>query len=107
MQCSPAEAGGATVTIEDQGIGIPADKLPRIFDEYYRTDEAVRHNKQSSGLGLAIVRHVAQTHGIGIRVESGPDVGTSFKVHLGCAERSAIPDSQNKEIAHGLPHDRG
>jgi two-component system, OmpR family, phosphate regulon sensor histidine kinase PhoR len=107
VKCGPAEAGGATVTIEDQGIGIPADKLPRIFDEYYRTGEAVRHNKQSSGLGLAIVRHVAQTHGIGIRVESGPDVGTTFKVHLGRADRSAIPGSRDKEIAHGLPHDRG
>jgi signal transduction histidine kinase len=94
------------VTIEDQGIGIPADKLPYIFDEYYHTDQAVRHNKQSSGLGLTIVRHVAQAHGIGIRVESGLDVGTTFRVHLGRAERSAIPGSRDKEIANGLPHDR-
>ena len=108
IHCVPAESGGAVVTIADHGIGIPANKLPRIFDEYYRTDEAVRHNKQSSGLGLAIVRQVAQAHGIGIRVESCPGVGTSFRVHLGRAERSAaIPGSHQKEKAHGLPDDRG
>jgi two-component system phosphate regulon sensor histidine kinase PhoR len=74
----PTPYAGAVVTVEDHGIGIPADKLPLIFDEYYRTDEAAQHNKDSSGLGLAIVRHVARSHGIGVRVQSRPGAGTLF-----------------------------
>jgi len=70
--------GGWTVTIEDDGIGIPPDKIPHIFDEYYRTDEAARYNKSSTGLGLAIVKHAALVHGISVRVESAHGVGTKF-----------------------------
>jgi len=80
VQVRSARNGGQhpTVVIEDQGIGIPAEKLPKIFEEYYRTDEAARHNKESTGLGLAIVRHVAEEHGVGVRVESAPNIGTKF-----------------------------
>ncbi len=78
--CGPDDK--PVVIIEDQGIGIPADKLPRIFDEHYRTIEAVRHNKESSGLGLAIVRNVVQIHGIQMQVKSSPGVGTTFELNL-------------------------
>jgi signal transduction histidine kinase len=77
-----AAADGPVITIEDEGIGIPADKLPRIFDEYYRTEEAVRHNKDSTGLGLAIVRHVAASHEIRVQVESAPNRGTRFTLRF-------------------------
>lgn len=78
VRCRQEAGHGATLVIEDQGIGIPPEKLPKIFDEYYRTDEAARHNKDSTGLGLAIVRHIAEDHGIRVRVESAQDVGTKF-----------------------------
>lgn len=81
-----AAADGPVVTVEDEGIGIPADKLPRIFDDYYRTEEAVRHNKDSTGLGLAIVRHVAMSHGIRVEVESAPKCGTRFTLRFPPAE---------------------
>jgi len=68
------------VTIADNGIGIPANKLHRIFEEYYRTKESAQHNKESSGLGLAIVKHVAELYGIRIRVESRPGFGTKFEL---------------------------
>jgi signal transduction histidine kinase len=68
--------------VEDEGIGIPAEKLPRIFDDYYRTEEAVRHNKDSTGLGLAIVRHVATSHRIRVRVESAPGRGTAVTLRF-------------------------
>ncbi len=94
VECVPVPQDGPLVTIEDHGLGIPANKLPHIFDEYYRTSEAVRHNKESSGLGLAIVRHVAETHGIRVRVESRPGVGTKFilksppsETYLACEEK--------------------
>lgn len=82
VECRPLEEGGAQVTIQDQGIGIPGDKLPHIFDDYYRTDEAARHNKASTGLGLAIVRHVAQVLHIRVRVESTPRCGTTFILRM-------------------------
>jgi len=56
VSCQPKPSGGAIITVEDTGIGIPTTKLPQIFDDYYRTAEAVKHNKASTGLGLAIVR---------------------------------------------------
>ena len=89
VRCLPGAGNGPIVTIEDHGIGIPAEKLPRIFEEYYRTAEAVRHNKESTGLGLAIVRRVAETHGIQIRVESAAGVGTKFILGFSSAEGSA------------------
>ena len=76
--CRKGQNLETVVTIEDNGIGIPVDKLPRIFEEHYRTKEAVIHNKESSGLGLAIVKHVAEMYGIRIRVESRPGFGTKF-----------------------------
>jgi len=106
VRSAPAPGGGAQVEIEDQGIGIPPDKLPHIFDEYYRTDEAVRHNKQSSGLGLAIVRHVAETHGIRIRVESRPGAGTAFRVRLPPAPGGPGARLHEREVHDGLSHDR-
>jgi len=106
IRCGPDEDGGTVVAVADRGIGIPADKLPHIFEEYYRTDEAARHNKQSSGLGLAIVRHVAQEHGIRIRVESRPGVGTTFYLRLAPGQNDSIMGIENKETDNGVPADR-
>ena len=82
ISCKPGPNLEPVVVIEDNGIGIPADKLPRIFDEHYRTKEAVQHNKESSGLGLAIVKHVAEMYGIRIRVESRAGFGTKFELRF-------------------------
>jgi signal transduction histidine kinase len=72
------------LAVRDHGIGIPSEKLPRIFDDYYRTNEAVQHNRTSTGLGLAIVRHVARsvTTGVEIQVESAPGWGTRVTVTI-------------------------
>jgi two-component system phosphate regulon sensor histidine kinase PhoR len=66
--------------VRDQGIGIPREKLPRIFDDYYRTEEAAQHNAGSTGLGLAIVRQVAREYRLPVQVESAPGWGTRFTV---------------------------
>lgn len=78
VTCESSDADEVTVCIEDHGIGIRGEKISRIFEEYYRTEEATQHNKGSTGLGLAIVRHIAITHNIQIRVESEPNAGTKF-----------------------------
>jgi signal transduction histidine kinase len=70
------------VTIGDEGIGIPPEKLPHIFEEYYRTTDAVQHNRGSSGLGLAIVQQIALEHGIALSVESKLGKGTVFTAIL-------------------------
>lgn len=84
------EKNELAVTITDKGIGIEAEYLPHIFDEYFRAPDAVRHNSASSGIGLAIVKAIAQSHGLSIRVESVHGAGTAFTV---CFPRSvhAIP----------------
>ena len=95
ISCRPGPNAGPVVTISDHGIGIPADKLPRIFEEHYRTKEAVQQNKESSGLGLAIVKQVAQMYKIRIRVESRPGAGTKFELRFPAVEKN--PDDGMKE----------
>jgi len=82
ISCKPGPNLEPVIVIEDNGIGIPAGKLPHIFEEHYRTKEAVQHNKESSGLGLAIVKHVAEMYSIRIRVESRPGFGTKFELRF-------------------------
>jgi len=84
--CESNERGAPHVRIQDEGIGIPAAKLPHIFDEYYRTEEAVMHNKESSGLGLAIVAQAARVHNVRLQVRSRPDEGTCFDLWFRPAE---------------------
>jgi len=107
VTCGPDEAGRPVVTVADEGIGIPADKLPRIFDEYYRTNEAVRHNKQSSGLGLAIVREIAQTHGIRVRVTSRPGAGTMFRFRMPATVAGDPSVSPSGKEAHDVEDPAG
>jgi PAS domain S-box-containing protein len=67
------------VTIRDEGVGIPPEDLPRIFDPYFSSRE------RGSGLGLAAAYSIVQRHGGAIRAESAPGRGTTFVVHLPAA----------------------
>ena len=87
VTCGPSD-DGAVATIVDEGIGIAPEKLPRVFEEHFRTNQAVQHNRESSGLGLAIVRRVAEDHRIRLRVESQLGVGTAFKLQFPPAEQT-------------------
>lgn len=70
------------VIIQDQGIGIEPDVLPRIFDTFYKADSS-RHDRESHGLGLAIAQRVADIYGGIIRAESqGSGKGATFSVQL-------------------------
>ncbi len=70
----------AIVTIVDHGIGISNEDLPHIFDEYFYTPRAVLHNRASSGIGLSIVKTVAENNKLHIKVSSESGVGTTFFV---------------------------
>jgi len=79
-----AEVDGAvvTVTVRDDGIGIPARDLGRIFERFYRVDRARSRATGGTGLGLSIVRHVANNHGGDVGVESVEGVGSTFTLRL-------------------------
>jgi two-component system phosphate regulon sensor histidine kinase PhoR len=72
--------GEIVVSVMDQGIGIDDEALPYIFDEYYRTTDGAKFNRMSTGLGLTIVKEIAQTHRLRINVTSEKGKGTTFEV---------------------------
>lgn len=75
-------AHSAQLEIEDTGIGIAPEHLPRIFDRFYRGDKARNRQEGGTGLGLAIVKWIVDRHGGRIRVESKPSAGTRVIVSL-------------------------
>jgi heavy metal sensor kinase len=72
----------ALVTITDTGIGIPPEHLPHIFERFYRVDKARSRAEGGVGLGLAIAKFIADSHGGKIEVESAEGKGTSFYLSL-------------------------
>jgi two-component system sensor histidine kinase SenX3 len=70
------------IRVSDTGIGIPAGKLPRIFERFYRVDKARSKETGGTGLGLSIVKHVAENHGGRVAVESTPGEGSTFTVYI-------------------------
>jgi signal transduction histidine kinase len=69
-----------SVAIQDNGIGIPKENLDKIFDDYFRSKNAVAHYANGSGLGLSMVKEIVVLHGASIQVESIVGRGSSFKV---------------------------
>ncbi|WP_293391459.1 CheR family methyltransferase [Nevskia sp.] len=73
----------AELTVTDTGMGIPADRLPRIFDRFSQADTSRTREHGGLGLGLSIVRHLAEGHGGTVAAHSeGPDKGARFVVRL-------------------------
>lgn len=77
----------AIVTVEDSGIGIPADKIKEIFDSFSQVDGSNTRNYGGTGLGLAIARDLVHLHGGRIWVESVPGQGATFYFSLPLADR--------------------
>lgn len=87
------EPGSDTVdlVVRDTGTGIPADKLPRIFDSFYTTKQGPDETgRGGTGLGLSSCRHIVEAHRGRIRVESTPGKGTAFTIKLPVA-RASVP----------------
>ena len=74
--------GTAAIRVQDEGVGIAPEHLPRIFERFYRVDKARSRKLGGTGLGLSIVKHIAQAHGGTVSVESNPGKGSSFTIEL-------------------------
>jgi two-component system, OmpR family, phosphate regulon sensor histidine kinase PhoR len=70
------------IYVQDTGIGIPKDELPRLFERFYRVDKARSRELGGTGLGLAIVKHLVRAQGGDIRVESEINSGSRFSFTL-------------------------
>ncbi|NEW07505.1 HAMP domain-containing histidine kinase [Paenibacillus sp. SYP-B3998] len=68
------------IEVWDNGPGISPDKLPHVFDRFYKVDES--RNRSGAGLGLTICKHIIEAHGGSIRVDSQPGKGTVFSIFL-------------------------
>jgi two-component system phosphate regulon sensor histidine kinase PhoR len=79
---TPEPAGHITVSVEDDGEGIPAEHIPRLTERFYRVDAARSRERGGTGLGLAIVKHIVSRHRGRLAIESEPGRGSRFSVIL-------------------------
>jgi signal transduction histidine kinase len=74
--------GHLALSVADEGIGIPREEQSRIFEKFYRAGRSETQGRRGSGVGLALVRHVAEAHGGRVTVESRPGAGSRFTLWL-------------------------
>jgi two-component system sensor histidine kinase SenX3 len=77
-----AQQAMAEIVVADEGVGIPAADLDRVFERFYRVDRARSRVTGGTGLGLSIVRHVANNHGGGVEVVSREGDGSTFSLRI-------------------------
>jgi signal transduction histidine kinase len=84
-----------SIEVADQGPGIPPEELSRVFDAFFRGSRAIRDQIHGTGLGLNIVKTIAEAHGGEAAVRSYPGEGAHFLLHLPCPENLTFNDSGN------------
>jgi two-component system phosphate regulon sensor histidine kinase PhoR len=82
MVSADALEPGIVLRVEDEGPGIPAADLDRVFERFYRVDKARAHDPGGTGLGLAIVKHLVGLHGGTVRAANRSERGALFTVEL-------------------------
>jgi signal transduction histidine kinase len=82
VEARVVEGGGVEIAVADEGIGIPADALPRVFDKYVRIPSPETTTVRGLGLGLSLVRSLVEAHGGRIDVSSEAGKGSSFRLVL-------------------------
>ncbi|MCZ8233838.1 MAG: phosphate regulon sensor histidine kinase PhoR [Inhella sp.] len=74
--------GGGEFAVQDEGVGIAAEHLPRLTERFYRVDASRSRGTGGTGLGLAIVKHVLQRHGAELDIQSQPGQGSRFAIRI-------------------------
>jgi two-component system sensor histidine kinase SenX3 len=77
-----ADEHALIIEVTDQGYGIPAHSLARIFEKFYRVPRVEDADVPGTGLGLSLVREIVELHGGRIAVKSEPGVGSTFSIRL-------------------------
>ena len=91
-QVRDGRAGRVRITVSDHGPGIPDNELPRIFDPFYRGDEAMSKQIHGNGLGLSLVKKIVTAHGGQVSVATKPGAGSAFTIELPATEAEAPAD---------------
>ncbi len=76
------ESGRLALAVTDRGIGIPPAEQARVFEKFYRVGRSETQGRRGSGVGLALVRHIADAHGGEVTVRSAPGEGSRFTIWL-------------------------
>ena len=91
------------IYVQDTGLGIPKEDLPRLFERFYRVDKARSRELGGTGLGLAIVKHLVRSQGGQVRVDSEPNVGSRFSFTVPVQDtgqpETGVPLTENHEPA--------
>jgi len=95
--------GMVTISVVDEGIGIPEDQAERVFDRFFRLDKAASRRKGGTGLGLAICKEIMSAHGGKIWVESKPGEGSRFSFSLPVPEDLQTLDEGIEQAETALP----
>jgi two-component system phosphate regulon sensor histidine kinase PhoR len=91
--------GGVALSVRDRGSGISPEDQKRIFERFYRADNARVRNVRGSGIGLSLVKHIAESHGGRVDVESAPGRGSTFTVFVPAAP--LVMPTPSPEVAAG------
>jgi signal transduction histidine kinase len=92
------EGGEVVVEVEDNGVGIDPEMLPRIFDAFTQVEQTIDRSQGGLGLGLTLVRRLVELHGGSIAARSeGPGRGSTFTVRLPAADRDAASRRPGRE----------
>lgn len=83
--------GHAVLEVEDNGIGIPQEALPHVFERFYRVDRARSAENESAGLGLSIVKSICAAHGAKVEAQSSPGKGSCFRIKLPLSKTKKDP----------------
>jgi two-component system phosphate regulon sensor histidine kinase PhoR len=87
-------ASAAYVSVRDHGIGIASTDCKKIFEKFYRVGSGLVHDVKGSGLGLSIVKHVAEAHGGFVEVDSELGEGSTFTIVLPVMARLAVSEAE-------------
>ncbi len=94
---SREEAQCGVLEVKDTGVGIPADALPRVFDRFFRVDDARSRDDGGAGIGLSIVKSICTVHGAEIAVESELGHGSCFRLRFPRITGRILPAATSNE----------